>query len=56
MERLNDVYDNINYDDNTVLIRVLNTILEENDGNSYYVLSSIKYYIKLNMLLKNLNI
>jgi len=47
MERLNDVYNNINYDDNTVLIRVLNTILETNDEDSYYILSSIKYYIKL---------
>lgn len=46
MERLNDVYNNIEYDDNTLLIRILNTILE-NDENPYYILSSIKHYIKL---------
>ena len=29
MERLNDIYNNINYDDNTIIIRSLNTFIEK---------------------------
>lgn len=40
MERLNDIYLNRSYDDNTVLMRIINTILEQsnNDSKSIYIM------------------
>lgn len=48
METLNEIYANSKYDDNTILIRILNTILEESDNENHYkTFINIKYYIKL---------
>lgn len=51
MERLDDIYYNKSYDDNTVIIRVLNTILENRNIDSETTLQQFKYFI---MLLGNL--
>jgi hypothetical protein len=43
MEKLNTIYNNFNYDDNTILVRILNTILENDKSeNSIHI---IKYFI-----------
>ena len=48
MERLNDIYNDDNNDDNTIIIRVLNTILENVDNcNPELILENILYYVEL---------
>ena len=43
MERINDVYNDEKNNDNTVIIRVLNTILEQTE-DSYIVYKLLVYY------------
>jgi len=46
MERLNDMYNNMSYDDNEVIIRTLNTVLEKHsESRSIYV--NLVYMVKL---------
>lgn len=45
METLDDIYNNINIDDNTILMRILNTIITDDDGH-YEILENILYFVK----------
>jgi len=57
LERLDEVYNNLKYDDNTVLIRILNTFLETGEDNPQIIYNYIEYFIKLlDELYQNSNI
>jgi len=46
-ERLNDIFNNPKYDDNTVIIRCLNTVLENGPSSSIAVYNGLGYFVKL---------
>ena len=50
MERLDDIYNNNKYDDNTILIRIINTGLEKSEESSYIYHFFIHYKILLEEL------
>ncbi len=47
MERLNDIYNNTEYDDNTVIIRSLNTFINESNNDPTYIFNQIIYFMVL---------
>ncbi len=46
-ERLNDIFNNPKYDDNTVIIRCLNTVLENGPSSSVAVYNGLGYFVEL---------
>jgi len=56
MERLNEIYNNCHNDDNTVLIRSLNTFLENGINDPSIICENVLYFVRLfEILLKTNN-